>query len=100
MGGKVSQVELKVFVMSDSEWWAAETAESAVLDMCNEYGWTPEEAKEEEYINFPVLALSDEDLDELVVIGSDDAPISFRAQLAKLVADGHAFPTLFASTEC
>jgi len=90
---------VKIFAMNDTEWWAAETVEEAITDFCATYSCTREEAIEDHFIDGPVEALSDDQMDELVFSDEDLGLMSFRAKLANLVESGATFPNLFATTE-
>lgn len=90
---------IKIFKMNSSDWFAAETLEDATQAVADTYGAArPEDL--EDYIDNP-KEVSDADLDRLtyVIDEGEDERVTFREQLARLIAAGTEFPTVFASTE-
>jgi hypothetical protein len=95
--------EIKIFKMTDCDWWAGLDLESCIADTVREYGLPRDEA-----VDPNAHELTDEELDRFKFIDGDD-PINadgtpggsrtFREQLALQVNRGDTFPQFFASTE-
>lgn len=88
---------MKIFKVNDCDWFAAETLEEALECARRECGYD-DDSFEDPY------ELDDEELDRLQYQFTDDydkplQTMSFRAALAKRIADGEKFPYMFASTE-
>ncbi|TES89015.1 MAG: hypothetical protein E3J94_06990 [Desulfobacteraceae bacterium] len=89
---------IKVFNMSDFDWWAGADLESVKKAYLEETGLDAEEAFESDAPE----ELSDADLDRLRFHYDPDdrsKTISFREQLENMVRAGMSFPCVFASTE-
>lgn len=89
---------MKIFSIDDCEWFAAETLEDAIQCACTDYDYNEDNA-----LSDP-RELTDEEMEtfQFTFTDKDDQPtevMSFRAALAKRIADGESFPCLFASTE-
>jgi hypothetical protein len=88
---------IKVWQVTDVEWFAAATAEDALKAFAEYAGDCYEELLEE--FGEPE-ELSDAALDRLQFTDEDDGVSrSFREELAKRIADGGAFPQFFATSE-
>ncbi len=88
---------IKIYKLNDCDWFAAETLEEAIQCARGEFGYTDDSFDE-------AYELDDDELDRLQYrfTDDDDKPIgtmSFRAALAKRIAEGEQFPFIFASTE-
>ncbi len=87
---------IKVFRMTNAEYWAGRTLEECIEDYRFEYG-----DDEDEMLDEPA-EVTDEDLDKLRFTEDVDGEASedtFRQRLEEMVRDGEHFPTLFATTE-
>lgn len=88
---------MKIFKLNDCDWFAAGTLEEAILCAKTECGYDDDSIEDPH-------ELTDEEMDRLQYRFTDDydrplASMSFRAALAKRIADGERFPYMFASTE-
>lgn len=88
---------IKIFKLNDCDWFAARTMEEAIACARAEFDYGDDSIEDPH-------ELTDEELDtHLFQFRNDyDRPLesmSFRAALAKRIADGERFPYLFASTE-
>ncbi len=81
--------------MNDCDWMVGYTLEEVSADYLAKYaGGLPRD----EALDHP-HELSDAEMLRLTFIDEDGAKRSFRAQLAKLEAEGQKFPCIFATTE-
>jgi len=86
-------MNIKVFQITDYEWWAAESAEAAVEDYLYVTGET------EEYIIDRPYELNDEDMKNNFINLEDGRRITFEAYLAELIEADTAFPGMFTVAE-
>lgn len=83
---------MKIFYMTDEEWWIAEDMQSAVANYIEETGEQPDEDALRE--------LDEEELDTLQMAESEDGPpCSFREQMQRHIDNKHSIPGFFAGTE-
>ncbi|MGH7935832.1 MAG: hypothetical protein ACREF8_02345 [Chthoniobacterales bacterium] len=89
-------MSLKVYAVGECDWFAAEDVEGAKAAAAKFYGdaETLDEAMES-----GIDVLDDADMDRLRFVREDDSRVTFREQLAQMVADGEEFPCFFASSE-
>lgn len=89
---------ISVFKLDDCDWWAGESLEACIAAARQECGADTYEDAETEG-----RELSAEAMQRLVYVDESDPgpPVerTFAEQLAREVAEGGAFPRLFASTE-
>ena len=85
---------MKIFAITDCEWWAGETLEESVADYSKQTGISPEDSSFGE-----PYELTDEEMDSMVFTDDDGQKRSFRDQLLAMEASGVKFPTFFAMTE-
>lgn len=97
---------VSVYSMNDSEWYAAETPQEALLEMAANLGVSLHELMEDFTIHSggPQL-LSDAQMQKMT-IKEDEADENgesvirtFKEHLEEMVTDGVKFPCFFASTE-
>lgn len=88
---------IRVYSVSDYEWYAATDFQSAWVKALSDWGFTdPEEIAEhrecasEGACNLDALKFTDTDTDETM---------SFREQLRRLIANGQTFPVEFAAID-
>jgi hypothetical protein len=86
--------EAKVYAMDDFYWWAATSRESAIASFIAEM----EKEQLEEWDSEEVTELDEEEMQSLFY-HADDARITFKEQLQRMMAAGEQFPCMFASTE-
>jgi len=93
--------EWRVFQLDDYEWWVGYSLEDIILQASADYG------SEIEMVGCDPHELTEADLDTLRFREDGEDPntgkpiyITFREQLARVIAEGITTPTLFASTEC
>lgn len=96
----MGDTEIKIFMLNDYEWWAAETLQQAIDAYQKDYQLTDSDIEGDR----PYFSeLSDEAMDTLTFaddLEDKDSPTrSFREQLSILVESGNTFPCLFAATE-
>lgn len=90
---------MKIFRLTDYEWWIGETLESCVADYIENYTGDPDTVDDDAH------ELTDDQLDTLIFTDTDEneratgEKFTFREQLAREVAVGGRFPRMFASTE-
>lgn len=94
---RMEPTPIKIFKMNDCDWWLAQTKDQAIADYEKETGEREEWAEVEELTDRQLDALMFTDTDENEVPIGGKRP--FREQLAIEVAQGGAFPRMFASTE-
>jgi len=87
---------MKLFCVSDTDWYAAEDRESAISFICADTGNPENEIKEdmEEVSDAEMLLLS-----YFYEDGNSNMSRTFAAQLEIELQDGQPFPRFFASTE-
>jgi hypothetical protein len=95
----------QVYRLNDCEWWLARSLEEAKKDAAECWGFTLEEAEEEDLFDDP-HALDAHALDTLTFVDHfEDTPVrrTFREELALRVSEGKQkgdlAPQLFATTE-
>jgi len=87
---------IKVFMMNDWDWVAAESLEEAIKWYCEECGMPEDEACEDPH---GITQARSNELKFYEEFPDKENPISFTERLKKIVARGDKFPCLFASTE-
>ncbi len=93
---------IQVFEIDDCEWWAGDCSPADILRAYNENcGNPPDQPLWDGQLP---CALTDEQLDRMKFVHDDDGemletPLTFRQQLAHLIAKGEKFPCFFATTE-
>ncbi|MGZ3235746.1 MAG: hypothetical protein ACXU8A_00050 [Burkholderiaceae bacterium] len=88
---------MKIFRMSDYEWYAAEDLESAIKCYMDDTGVSREDVDDDE-----PCEISQDEMDGLIYHDHEaEPPIehSFAVQLAIELKDGRPFPRFFAGTE-
>lgn len=91
---------MKVFRVTDYEWWAGESLESIKLAYQEATGIDPDDEDEGGFNN--PHELSEEAMEKLRFILDDDEggeTCSFAEHLAELINRGQKFPCCFAGTE-
>jgi hypothetical protein len=99
--------EIKIFMMNESDWYAAESVEDALKAMAehNGYNATPESitALQVEFEVFHPVEMQDKELDLLIYEYEDEngeqVVRTFREQLAQMIDTKQKFPCFFASAE-
>lgn len=87
---------MKVFELTDCEWWMAETLEQAIADYLKLSGMSPEQAEADHIFDEPG-ELGDAAMDKLI-FNDDDGKRTFREELKQRIAAGCG-SELFATTE-
>jgi hypothetical protein len=100
---------IKIFQMSEHDWFAAETLDEAKQAVMKTFGPPAEGQTVEEFFDemlegYEPHELTDEELSHTQFTEVDDyeesiASKSFRQKLAEMVAAGEKFPCIFASSE-
>jgi hypothetical protein len=86
---------MRVFQVSDCDWWLAETADQARDAAIEFYGGDDCVSELDEVVEVP-----DDELERLQFHDEDDdTSRSFKEQVAKRIKEGANKPELFASTE-
>ncbi len=91
---------IKIFEMNDCDWYAGETAEDCLVEICKDWGET-----RETYIrdyDYPELSqLTDEQMEKLTFCYDmlDGPTVTFKERLDEMIKDEFKFPCFFASTE-
>lgn len=88
----------KIFRLNDCEWWAGYDLESVMAGFLAETGMAPDEAFDDP------RELTEKELNRLRFWRENDQgtckhTVTFRQELDRQIAEGDAFPCLFASTE-
>lgn len=86
---------MKVFMINDYEWWAAETLEEAITACMEQEQLSREEAYDENSKG----ELSEEEMKHLRFTYDDESACSFHERLQEMIENNYPFPCLFASTE-
>lgn len=92
----------RVYRLTDYEWWVARTLEEAKEDAAKQWGYTVDEAEEDEMFCDPE-ELSDAEMERLKFREDMLDPLSpvrtFREELDRMIAEGLSEPGFFAGTE-
>lgn len=105
-------MNIKIFAVSDEEWWAGDTAEATMNAFAMNCGYSIEEVSQIRDEGYPV-ELTDEELQtNLIGIEVWDTPeheaegriprierVPFRQELDRMIAAGTEFPCHFAGME-
>jgi hypothetical protein len=86
---------MKVFMLNDYEWWAAESLEEAISACMMQCGLSREEAYDENSMG----ELPDSEMERLQFMDDDGVQRSFKEQLQFMIDDSYPFPCIFATTE-
>lgn len=86
---------MKVFMLNEYEWWAAETLEEAISACIEQEGISRNEAYDESYAR----ELSDEAMESTKFYDDDGNVFTFKERLEAMIEAGCSFPCPFASTE-
>jgi hypothetical protein len=91
--------EIKVFQVTDTDWVAALNPEEARKYIIEQCGYDSDEAKEDVYEK--PIELTPEEMGTMLHHGEDGVveAKTFQQELETDIADGIAFPVLFATTE-
>lgn len=88
---------MRVFQLTDCEWWIGESAQACLDAAKNEYG---DETFAEIMEDATPHELDDAALRRLQFNDEDGSKRSFFEQIQHEVTEGGRFPRIFASTEC
>jgi hypothetical protein len=89
--------QIRIFAVTECEWMAASSLEEAIAGYLKETGMSQEDIAEEDPVE-----VADSELDRLIFTddeGETSVKRTFREELARRIAEGAEFPTLFATTE-
>lgn len=94
---------LQVFEVNDCEWWAGDCTPAELLTAYMRETGVSHEAATGDTAEYP-RPLTDVEMDRLKFVHDDngndlETPLTFREQLAHMVAKGETFPCFFATTE-
>lgn len=95
-------MEIKVFEMNDCEWWAGESLEAVIGEMCHQLACDDKaELQREGYIDEDGTCseIARETLEKAKYRYEDGSQTTCFAVLQNLISSGHKFPCLIGSTE-
>lgn len=86
---------VKIWRMNDYEWWAGFELEETISHACEETGIE----REDLLFHDGAEELSAEDMDHLMFTEENSMKKTFKNKLIEIIAEGEAFPCMFAGTE-